>query len=100
MPSFDWPIATYPIYKYPLNENLIQNEEIDRKCLQEVQDLIDEYERKGMPVAGLIIEPIQGEGGDNHGSIQFFQQLRKLCSKNGVAFIVDEVSIQSHLKYV
>ena len=95
VPSFDWPIATYPLYKYPLNENLIQNEEIDRKCLQEVQDLIDEYERKGAPVAGLIIEPIQGEGGDNHGSVQFFQRLRKLCSKNGVAFIVDEVCYQN-----
>ena len=92
VPAFDWPIATYPKYKFPLNENTTHNEEVDRKCLGEIQDLIEQYGKKGSPVAGLIIEPIQGEGGDNHGSVKFFQQLRKLCTKNGVAFIVDEVS--------
>ncbi|CAG2100380.1 unnamed protein product [Medioppia subpectinata] len=91
VPAFDWPIATYPVYKYPLNENAAENDKTDQKCLREVQELIDEFGRRGVPVAGLIIEPIQGEGGDNHGSAKFFQGLRKICTKNGVAFIVDEV---------
>ncbi|XP_054162678.1 4-aminobutyrate aminotransferase, mitochondrial-like [Oppia nitens] len=91
VPAFDWPIATYPIYKYPLQEHRVENDKIDDHCLQEVQSLIDEYNQKGVPVAALVIEPIQGEGGDNHGSAKFFQGLRKLCTKNGVAFIIDEV---------
>lgn len=96
VPAFDWPIATYPKYKYPLEENLEDNQEVDRKCLAEIHTLIDEYGKKGIPVAGLIIEPIQGEGGDNHGSEHFFRGLRKLTKDSGVAFIVDEVIICIH----
>ena len=91
VPSFDWPIATYPRYRYPLEENVKENQEIDGQCLAEVQDLIQRYRKKGTPVAGLIVEPIQGEGGDNHGSSEFFKGLRKITTDNGIAFIVDEV---------
>lgn len=91
VPAFDWPIATYPRYKYPLEKNVQANEETDRKCLAEIQSLITQYKTKA-PVAALIVEPVQGEGGDNHGSINFFRELRKLTTKNGVAFICDEVS--------
>ncbi|XP_072386731.1 4-aminobutyrate aminotransferase, mitochondrial-like [Diabrotica undecimpunctata] len=91
VPSFaHWPIATFPMYKYPLEENRRENEEIDNKCLEEVEDLI-EMQKKTCPVAGLIIEPIQSEGGDNHASPEFFQKLQKICKKNGVAYIIDEV---------
>lgn len=42
-------------------------------------------------VAAVIVEPIQSEGGDNHGSPAFFQGLRDITAKHGVVFIVDEV---------
>jgi glutamate-1-semialdehyde aminotransferase len=44
-------------------------------------------------VVGLIVEPIQAEGGDNHASPHFFRQLRAITKQYGVAFIVDEVAI-------
>lgn len=44
-----------------------------------------------MPVAGVIIEPIQAEGGDNHASPKFFQQLQRLTQKYGAALLIDEV---------
>jgi 4-aminobutyrate aminotransferase/(S)-3-amino-2-methylpropionate transaminase len=44
-----------------------------------------------VPVAGLIVEPIQAEGGDNWASPYFFQGLRNITKENDVAFIVDEV---------
>lgn len=91
IPAFDWPIATYPLYKYPLNENEQENRKVDQECLAEVEDLIEKFKKKGKPVAGLIIEPIQGEGGDNRASDYYFQELRKLATKNDVAFICDEV---------
>ena len=91
VPAFDWPIADYPIYKYPLEENLDYNLSQDQRCLAMVEDLIAQYKKKGNPVAGMIAEPIQGEGGDNHGSAYFYQQLRKICTKNQVAMIIDEV---------
>jgi len=42
-------------------------------------------------VAALVVEPIQAEGGDHHASPKFFQGLRDITKKHGVAFIVDEV---------
>jgi L-lysine 6-transaminase len=42
-------------------------------------------------VAALIIEPIQGEGGDNHFRPEFFRALRALCDENDMMFLVDEV---------
>lgn len=43
--------------------------------------LIEEYKKKGRPVAAIIVEPIQSEGGDNHGSKQFFQGLQRIAKK-------------------
>jgi 4-aminobutyrate aminotransferase len=42
-------------------------------------------------VAGVLVEPIQGEGGYIVPSPGFFPALRKLCDKHGILLIVDEV---------
>jgi len=42
-------------------------------------------------IAAVVVEPIQGEGGDRHAGPSFFRALRALCSRYGAAFIVDEV---------
>lgn len=82
VPAFDWPIASFPQYKYPLEENVRDNRAEDERCLAEIEDLIVKYgKEKKIPVAGVIIEPIQAEGGDNHGSSEFFQKLRQLTKK-------------------
>ena len=39
----------------------------------------------------MIIEPIQGEGGDNHFRDEFFLALRQLCDENEMLYILDEV---------
>lgn len=36
VPAFDWPIASFPEYKYPLNENVRENQHEDERCLAEV----------------------------------------------------------------
>jgi 4-aminobutyrate aminotransferase len=41
--------------------------------------------------AGILVEPIQGEGGYIVPSDDFFPALRKLCDKYGILLIVDEV---------
>jgi L-lysine 6-transaminase len=41
--------------------------------------------------AALIIEPIQGEGGDNYFREEFFRELRKICDENEIMLIYDEV---------
>jgi 4-aminobutyrate aminotransferase len=42
-------------------------------------------------VAGLLIEPIQGEGGYIVAAEGFFPALRRLCDRHGILMIVDEV---------
>lgn len=47
MPAFDWPVARFPAYKYPLEQYYCYNESQDKKSLAMVEDLIDIWERKG-----------------------------------------------------
>ena len=91
IPSFDWPIATFPKYKYPLEENVRENKAEDEKCLAEVEDLIVKFNKRGNNVAGITIEPIQSEGGDNEASPEFFQGLQRIAKKHGSALLIDEV---------
>jgi 4-aminobutyrate aminotransferase len=42
-------------------------------------------------VAGILVEPIQGEGGYIVPAEGFFQALRDLCDRYGILLIVDEV---------
>lgn len=42
-------------------------------------------------VAAVLLEPVQGEGGVNPASAEYFQGVRRLCDERGVLFMVDEV---------
>ncbi|CAB4256767.1 similar to Saccharomyces cerevisiae YGR019W UGA1 Gamma-aminobutyrate (GABA) transaminase (4-aminobutyrate aminotransferase) involved in the 4-aminobutyrate and glutamate degradation pathways [Maudiozyma barnettii] len=90
LPAFDWPHAEYPAYAYPLDtpENITANKAEDERCLKIVEDLIVSWKS---PVAALLIEPIQSEGGDNHASAYFLQGLRDITLKHDVVYIIDEV---------
>lgn len=91
VPSFDWPIASFPKYKYPLEENVAENKKEDQRCLAEVEDLINKYNKAENFVAGIVVEPIQSEGGDNEASPEFFQGLQKIAKKYGSSLLIDEV---------
>jgi 4-aminobutyrate aminotransferase len=45
----------------------------------------------GEDIAGILVEPIQGEGGYVIPAAGFFPALRKLCDKYGIMLIADEV---------
>ena len=63
----------FPRYKYPLEENVRENEAEDKRCLAKVEAILEDQIKKSNPVVGMIIEPIQSEGGDHHGSNAWFQ---------------------------
>ena len=50
-----------------------ENEAEDKRCLANVEEHIENQSKLGIPVAGMMVEPIQAEGGDYHGSKEFFQ---------------------------
>ncbi len=45
----------------------------------------------GSQTAAIMIEPIQGEGGVRQVDPHFLRELRALCDKRGLLFVVDEV---------
>ena len=54
-------------------------------------DWRDIEERMHDEVAAIIIEPIQGEGGDNHFPLEFFENLRRIADERDCLLIFDEV---------
>jgi 4-aminobutyrate aminotransferase / (S)-3-amino-2-methylpropionate transaminase len=88
IPAFPWPQGPFPALKYPLSEHEAENAAEEQRCLAETEDIIKNYPH---PVAAIIIEPIQSEGGDNHASPNFFKGLREITRRHGVLMIVDEV---------
>jgi acetylornithine aminotransferase len=53
-------------------------------------ELVEAELKKG-DVACVIIEPIQGVGGLDQGTTEFFQALEKVCNQYDVVLILDEV---------
>jgi L-lysine 6-transaminase len=59
----------------------------DEAIAQAKQFLMERHD----DVAAFIMEPIQGEGGDNHFRPEFFRKVRQLCDENDMLLIFDEV---------
>jgi 4-aminobutyrate aminotransferase len=49
------------------------------------------YQADPSTIAGIIIEPVQGEGGFNIAPTDFLQTLRALCDEHGIVLIADEI---------
>jgi acetylornithine/N-succinyldiaminopimelate aminotransferase len=45
----------------------------------------------GPATAGILIEPVQGEGGIRHAGFSFLRALRALCDEHGILLVLDEV---------
>ena len=87
-PKFDWPRISSPGITFPLDNHLDAVIERENKAKQEIKNAIQKH---GDDIACLIIEPIQGEGGDTHYRPEFFQFLREVTEENDIIFICDEV---------
>ncbi len=60
----------------------------DLECLQYLQNLI--MYGTNTPIAGIIIEPMQGPGGQVVAPQRYIEGIRKLCNEMQVALIFDE----------
>ncbi|WP_315783028.1 MULTISPECIES: aspartate aminotransferase family protein [unclassified Bradyrhizobium] len=45
----------------------------------------------GPHTAGILVEPVQGEGGVRTAPLTFYKSLRQLCDDNGLLLVIDEV---------
>ena len=54
-------------------------------------DLDDLESKLDASVAAVLLEPVQGEGGVNPATVEYFAGVRKLCDERGILFMIDEV---------
>jgi L-lysine 6-transaminase len=88
-PKFDWPRVHNPAMRFPLTaETLARVQREEEISLNQIKAAF--HERKD-DIAAIMIEPIQGEGGDNQFRPEFFQALRQLADENEAMLIMDEV---------
>ena len=59
--------------------------------IDSVKNLFEECENNGEKISGVLIEPIQGEGGVIPGNKLFFKKLREICYSKNSLLIFDEV---------
>ncbi len=87
-PKFDWPRISNPKAVFPIEDNLEQIIQSEQKAIAEINEAI-----KNNPddIAVIIIEPIQGEGGDNIFRKEFFVKLREIADENEIMLMFDEV---------
>jgi L-lysine 6-transaminase len=88
-PQFDWPRVSNPKIEFPITDKRLQDLE-HREQLALDQAKIHFHERRD-DIACVVIEPIQGEGGDNHFRPQFLQSLKDLAHENDALLVFDEV---------
>lgn len=89
-PKFsDWPRIDPAPARFPLQgENLDVTINDEQRALADVrQAFVDNRDE----IACVIIEPIQGEGGDNHFRTEFLQELRNICDESDALLMFDEV---------
>jgi L-lysine 6-transaminase len=89
-PKFPWPRISSPALDFSLPEPERSRQAAEKEALAEKQ-IRAVLKAKAADVAAIIIEPIQGEGGDNQFRREFFQTLRRLCDEHEMLLIFDEV---------
>jgi len=82
-PKFDWPRIPSPHIRTGADMDALEDDALAAARLA--------FEANPHDIACAIVEPIQGEGGDNHFRPRFLQKLRQLCHEHDALFVVDEV---------
>ena len=85
-PQFDWPRVSNPKMHFPVDAPAM--EAAEKRSLREIDDAFSEDPHG---IAALLIEPIQGEGGDNHFRPEFLRALRDIADRREALLIFDEV---------
>lgn len=88
-PKFDWPRIPAPAITFPLDAaSTAAVEEAEQRTFTAAAEA---FAREPHDIAAIILEPIQGEGGDNHFRPELFRELRRLADAHEALLVYDEV---------
>ena len=85
-PKFDWPRVSNPTLSFPVDEATAAAAEAT--ACKEIEEV---FARDPHGIAAILIEPIQGEGGDNHFRPEFLRKLRQYADEYNALLIYDEI---------
>jgi L-lysine 6-transaminase len=88
-PTFDWPRVDNPKLRFPVTEEV--QKEVEAAEQRTLKQMDEAFARYPDDIAAIIIEPIQGEGGDNHFRAEFLRELRRVADEREAMLIFDEV---------
>lgn len=86
-------VARYPAFDWPRIPSAYVREGADMDALERrsLAAARDHFDRHPHDIAALVLEPIQGEGGDHHFRPTYLRALQELCHEYDALFVVDEV---------
>lgn len=87
--KFEWPRLPHPTRRFP--DSPAEQARLDEAEATSLDALRAAADADPNGIAGVVIEPIQGEGGDNHVRDSFLRDLQRTCEEIDALFIVDEV---------
>jgi L-lysine 6-transaminase len=88
-PKFDWPRVHNPKIVFDRDGGIANDVAAEeRRAVQEIEAAFREREWR---IAAILIETMQGEGGDNHFRREFFLELRRLADAHDCLLVLDEV---------
>ena len=85
-PAFAWPRISAPAIHFPMDVAAVAAAEATACAEIEAAFAADPH-----GIAAILIEPIQGEGGDNHFRREFLHRLREYADRFHALLIFDEV---------
>lgn len=78
-------VTEHPTYREPFEPLIPGVSFAEFNNLESVKKLVNEK------TCGIIVEPVQGEGGINTATKEFMTGIRKLCDEEGILMICDEI---------
>jgi L-lysine 6-transaminase len=88
-PRWEWPRIPTPFLSFPVTDEVLAD--VQRREQEAIALILKAFAENPDDIAAIIIEPIQGEGGDNHFRPEFLQALRAICDEHEALLIFDEV---------
>ncbi len=89
-PKFPWPRIDNPAINFALDEPERTTDVAARETAS-INAIEQAIQQHSPDIAAILIEPIQGEGGDNHFRGEFLHALRRIADQNDILLVFDEV---------
>jgi L-lysine 6-transaminase len=88
--KFDWPRVSAPTIEFELAEPQ-RTERVIADEKRAEAEIMAALRDRPYRICAIIIEPIQGEGGDRHFRGEWLRTLRRICDENELLLVFDEV---------